>query len=182
MKQCSATQLAGVYLLEPKYFDDERGGFFESFNQRAFETELGLDLQFVQDNHSISQKNVLRGLHYQVGQPQGKLVRAIAGRIFDVAVDLRQSSPTLGQWVGYELSAENRHQLWIPVGFAHGFVALSERVEVLYKATDYYYPEGDRSIRWDDPDLAIVWPLQTQPILSAKDAAAVPFAQADLFP
>ncbi len=179
--QATQTKLELVYLLEPKVFGDDRGAFFESFNQQTFTDQVGVNPNFVQDNHSVSSRNVLRGLHYQVGKPQGKLVRAIVGSIFDVAVDLRQNSPTFGQWVGYELSAKNHRQLWVPVGFAHGFLALSERVEVLYKTTDYYYPAGERSILWNDPELAIDWPLEGDVTLSAKDQAAVPFSQAELF-
>ncbi|NJR70129.1 MAG: dTDP-4-dehydrorhamnose 3,5-epimerase [Synechococcales cyanobacterium CRU_2_2] len=176
------TPLESVYLLEPKVFQDERGVFFESFSQQAFEHQVGNHYpSFVQDNHSISCRNVLRGLHYQVGKPQGKLVRAVVGKIFDVAVDLRQSSPSFGQWVGYELSADNHRQLWIPPGFAHGFLALSDRVEVLYKTTDYYYPAGDRALHWNDPDLAIDWPFIGDVILSQKDQAAPGLAQAERF-
>jgi dTDP-4-dehydrorhamnose 3,5-epimerase len=141
-----------------------------------------LNIQFIQDNHSKSKQNVLRGLHYQIQQPQGKLVRSVVGSIFDVAVDIRKSSPTLGQWVGYELSAENNRQLWIPPGFAHGFVVLSEEAEVLYKTTDYYFPQGDRTILWNDPDLGIDWQITTNPILSTKDQGGKPFAAAELFP
>ena len=159
-----------VLLIEPKVFGDDRGFFFESFNQQKFNEATGLDAQFVQDNHSKSAKNVLRGLHYQI-QPkaQGKLVRAVAGDVFDVAVDLRKASPTFGKWVGQRLSGENKFQMWIPPGFAHGFVVLSETAEFLYKTTDYYAPECERSILWNDPDLAISWPLAGVPLLSGKD-------------
>ena len=162
-----------VLLIEPKVFGDDRGFFFESFNQHRFNEATGLDLQFVQDNHSKSAKNVLRGLHYQIPpKAQGKLVRAVAGEVFDVAVDLRKSSPTFGKWVGELLSAENKRQMWIPPGFAHGFLVLSDTAEFLYKTTDYYAPECERSIRWNDLDLAIGWPVEGEPILSRKDIAA----------
>ena len=168
-----------VLLIEPRVFGDERGFFFESFNQRAFNQATGLDLPFVQDNHSKSAQGVLRGLHYQVQNPQGKLVRAAAGEVFDVAVDIRRNSPTFGKWVGQILSADNKHQLWVPPGLAHGFVVLSETAEFLYKTTDYYAPEHERSIAWDDPTLAIKWPdLKGPPRLSAKDLAAMSFLQA----
>ena len=161
-----------VLLIEPKVFGDDRGFFYESFNQKAFEDATGLDVQFVQDNHSKSAKNVLRGLHYQLlPKAQGKLVRAIAGEVFDVAVDIRKDSPTFGQWVGEILSADNKRQLWIPPGFAHGFLVLSESAEFLYKTTDYYAPECERSILWNDPAIRIRWPLTGgEPVLSAKDA------------
>lgn len=158
-----------VILLEPTVYKDNRGFFFESFNQRIFEELTGLSVTFVQDNHSCSAQHVLRGLHYQIKHPQGKLVRAVTGEIFDVAVDLRQSSPTLGQWVGEILSAKNAKQLWIPPGFAHGFVVLSEVAEVLYKTTDYWSPTHEHCIRWNDPELDIQWPLKNSPILSTKD-------------
>jgi dTDP-4-dehydrorhamnose 3,5-epimerase len=166
-----ATPLAipDVILLEPRVFGDDRGFFYESFNQRQFNEIIGRNVNFVQDNHSRSAKNVLRGLHYQIKQPQGKLVRVVAGEVFDVAVDLRRSSPTFGKWVGEILSAANRRQLWVPEGFAHGFVVLSEYAEFLYKATDYYAPEFERSIAWNDGSLAIGWPINCEPILSAKD-------------
>lgn len=178
-----ATPLAipDVVLIEPKVFGDERGFFYESFNQAQFEAAIGKPAQFVQDNHSRSVKNVLRGLHYQIQQPQGKLVRVVQGEVFDVAVDLRKSSKTFGQWVGEILSAENKRQLWIPEGFAHGFVVLSETAEFLYKTTDYYAPEHERSIRWDDPAIGINWPAGLQPQLSAKDQAGVSLAQAEVF-
>lgn len=170
-----ATPLAipDVLLIEPKVFGDDRGFFYESFNQRAFAEATGLDLCFVQDNHSKSARNVLRGLHYQLPpREQGKLVRVVAGEVFDVAVDIRRDSPTFGRWVGEVLSADNKRQLWIPPGFAHGFLTLSESAEFLYKTTDYYVPESERGIVWNDPLLAIVWPLLERPILSARDAAA----------
>lgn len=170
-----ATPLAipDVLLIEPKVFGDDRGFFYESFNQRAFAEATGLDLCFVQDNHSKSTRNVLRGLHYQLPpREQGKLVRVVAGEVFDVAVDIRKESPTFGRWVGEVLSAENKRQLWIPPGFAHGFLTLSESAEFLYKTSDYYVPESERGIAWDDPLLAIVWPLVENPVLSVRDAAA----------
>jgi dTDP-4-dehydrorhamnose 3,5-epimerase len=171
--------IADVLLIEPKVFGDERGFFFESFNQREFREACGLTLDFVQDNHSRSARNVLRGLHYQVLQPQGKLVRVVAGEVFDVAVDIRRSSPTFGLWSGHLLSGDNKHQLWVPPGLAHGFVVLSETAEFLYKTTDYYAPQHERCIAWDDPTLAIQWPaLNGPPRLSAKDAAGMTFLQA----
>ena len=163
-------------------FGDERGFFFESFNARAFSEATGLNPNFVQDNHSRSQRGVLRGLHYQVQQAQGKLVRVTAGEVYDVAVDLRRQSPTFGQWVGTHLSAENKRQMWVPEGFAHGFVVLSEFAEFLYKTTDYYAPAHERCIRWDDPKLAIDWQLQGEPRLSAKDQQGAFFDDAELFP
>jgi dTDP-4-dehydrorhamnose 3,5-epimerase len=177
-----ATEIPEVLLVEPKVFGDARGFFYESFNQRQWEAATGLTRTFVQDNHSRSARGVLRGLHYQLGQPQGKLVRCVVGEVFDVTVDLRAGSPTLGQWVGVHLSAENKRQLWIPEGFAHGFLVLSEAAEFLYKTTDYYAPQHERTILWNDPDLAIAWPLDKKPLLSAKDAAASSFAEAELFP
>ncbi len=170
-----------VWLLEPKVFGDRRGFFFESYNQKVFEEKVGLTTNFVQDNHSRSAQNVLRGLHYQIKQPQGKLVRVVLGTIYDVAVDLRKSSPTFGQWVGMELSEENKRQFWVPAGFAHGFLVLSQFAEVLYKTTDYYAPEYERSILWNDPDLAIAWPLKGEPLLSQKDKAGVLFKDAEVF-
>jgi dTDP-4-dehydrorhamnose 3,5-epimerase len=170
-----------VLILDPKVFGDDRGFFFESFNARAFEQATGLKREFVQDNHSKSAKNVLRGLHYQIQNPQGKLVRVVQGEVFDVAVDLRKSSKTFGQWVGHILSAENKKQLWVPEGFAHGFLVLSQTAEFLYKTTDYYSPEHERSLLWNDPALGIDWPLDGPPILAAKDAAAKPFAEAECF-
>lgn len=173
--------IADVLLIEPRVFGDERGFFFESFNQRAFNLATGLAPSFVQDNHSKSAKGVLRGLHYQLHQPQGKLVRVVAGEVFDVAVDIRRNSPTFGKWAGEILSADNKRQLWVPPGLAHGFLVLSETAEFLYKTTDYYAPEFERCIAWNDPDLAIVWPTpQGGPQLSAKDAAGVTFLQAEL--
>lgn len=169
------TEIADVLILEPKVFADDRGFFFESFNQRVFEAAVGGPVTFVQDNHSKSRKNVLRGLHYQVEQPQGKLVRAVSGTIYDVAVDIRETSPTFGRWVGVELSADNKRQLWIPPGLAHGFLVVSETAEVLYKATDYYAPAHERTILWNDPTLAIAWPLSGQPQVSGKDAAGLGF-------
>jgi len=166
-----AAQLAipDVVLFEPRVFGDDRGFFFESFNQAKFEAAIGRGVNFVQDNHSRSARNVLRGLHYQIQQPQGKLVRVVQGAVFDVAVDLRKSSPTFGQWVGEILSAENKRQLWVPEGFAHGFVVLSETAEFLYKTTDYYAPEHERCLLWSDPSLGIAWPIECEPALSAKD-------------
>lgn len=176
------TQIPDLIIFEPQVFGDDRGFFLESYNQRIFNEQVGKEVNFVQDNHSRSAKNVLRGLHYQIQQPQGKLVRVILGEILDVAVDLRQSSPTFGQWVAVKLSAENRQQAWIPEGFAHGFLVLSEFAEVLYKTTDFYAPQSERSLLWNDPDLAISWNLETEPILSARDQGAKPFKEADLFP
>lgn len=175
------TDLPGVLIIEPKVFGDERGFFYESFNAKAFGEATGLSPQFVQDNHSRSQKGVLRGLHYQLTNTQGKLVRVTAGEVLDVAVDIRRSSPHFGQSVAVRLSAENCRQVWVPEGFAHGFVVLSEFAEFLYKTTDYYTPSAERSIRWDDPDLAIDWQLQEAPQLSAKDQAAVLFKDAEVF-
>ncbi|MBD9399398.1 dTDP-4-dehydrorhamnose 3,5-epimerase [Pseudomonas sp. PDM11] len=175
------TAIPDVLILEPKVFGDERGFFYESFNARAFSEATGLNPNFVQDNHSRSQQGVLRGLHYQVEQAQGKLVRVTAGEVYDVAVDLRRQSPTFGQWVGAHLSAENKRQLWVPEGFAHGFLVLSEFAEFLYKTTDYYAPAHERCIRWDDPKLAIAWPLQGEPRLSAKDQQGLSFDAADVF-
>ena len=170
------TQLAGVLIIEPKVFGDHRGFFLETFQVERYR-DAGIGLPFVQDNHSRSQRGVLRGLHYQVQQPQGKLVRVVAGEVFDVAVDIRPGSPTFGRWVGEVLSAENRRQLWIPAGFAHGFQVLSDSAEFLYKTTDYYAPECERSILWNDPDLAISWPLAGVPLLSGKDAQSPLFAE-----
>ncbi len=170
-----------VLLLETRVFGDERGFFFESFNQRQFEEAVGRSVSFVQDNHSRSVRNVLRGLHYQVQQPQGKLVRVVQGEVFDVAVDIRRSSPTFGQWVGAILSADNKHQLWVPEGFAHGFVVLTETAEFLYKTTDYYAPEHERCIAWDDPMLAIDWPIADAPSLSAKDREGVLLIDAEVY-
>jgi dTDP-4-dehydrorhamnose 3,5-epimerase len=176
------TALAEVLVLTPRFHRDERGFFTESYSKRAFAQGVGADVEFVQDNHSLSAKGVLRGLHYQLPpRAQAKLVRAAVGEIFDVAVDIRRRSPTFRQWVGVRLSAENGKQLWIPEGFAHGFLALSERAEVLYKASAYYDPQSERSLAWDDPDLAIEWPAQSPPLLSARDSAAPPLAGAELF-
>jgi dTDP-4-dehydrorhamnose 3,5-epimerase len=175
------TDLPEVLLLEPKVFGDDRGFFFESFNQSDFQRATGLDVNFVQDNHSKSGNGVLRGLHYQIQHPQGKLVRVTEGEVFDVAVDLRRSSPNFGKWVGVTLSAANYRQLWIPPGFAHGFVVTSNTAEFLYKTTDYWYPEQERSLLWCDPNLGIEWPLQRAPALAAKDAAGKPLAEADSF-
>lgn len=168
-------------MIEPKVFGDERGFFFESFNQAKFEAAIGRQVHFVQDNHSKSVKNVLRGLHYQIKQPQGKLVRVVQGEVFDVAVDLRKSSPTFGQWVGEILSANNKKQLWVPEGFAHGFVVLSESAEFLYKTTDYWAPEFERSIAWNDTQIAIEWPLSGEPSLSGKDKLAGNLTNAEHF-
>ena len=175
------TALPGVLVLEPRLFSDERGFVFESFNARRFADATGSHVSFVQDNHSSSGKNVLRGVHYQIGQPQGKLVRVVAGEVFDVAVDLRRSSRHFGRWAGVRLSAQNRKQLWIPPGFGHGFLIVSDVAEVLYKMTDYWAPEHERCIAWDDDRLAIDWPLDGTPRLSAKDAAGVRFDDADVF-
>ena len=172
------TAIPDVLTLEPKVFGDDRGFFYESYNQQAFQAATGLDVTFVQDNHSKSARNVLRGLHYQVEQPQGKLVRVVQGEVFDVAVDIRKGSKTFGLWVGQILSAENKKQLWVPPGLAHGFVVLSETAEFLYKTTDYYAPAHERCIAWNDPDLAINWQMQGEPLLSAKDAAGVAFRDA----
>lgn len=176
------TQLEGVLILEPKVFGDERGFFMESFNQRVFDEAVGQHVEFVQDNHSRSTKGVLRGLHYQLQQPQGKLVRVTRGAVFDVAVDIRKSSPTFGQWVGVELNESNHRQLWIPAGFAHGFVVTSESADFLYKTTEYYSPQFERSLLWSDPALAIDWPIEfLTPVLSAKDQAAPSLALAEVF-
>ncbi|KPG93589.1 dTDP-4-dehydrorhamnose 3,5-epimerase [Pseudomonas sp. RIT-PI-q] len=175
------TDLPGVLIIEPEVFGDERGFFYESFNAKAFKVATGLATEFVQDNHSRSQKGVLRGLHYQLQNTQGKLVRVTLGEVLDVAVDIRRSSPHFGQWVAVRLSAENRRQLWVPPGFAHGYRVLSDVAEVLYKTTDYYTPTAERSLRWDDPDLAIDWQLDSAPQLSAKDQAARFLKDADLF-
>jgi dTDP-4-dehydrorhamnose 3,5-epimerase len=166
------TEIPDVLLLEPRVFADDRGSFFESFNAQTFAAAVGRDVSFVQDNHSTSRRHVLRGLHYQEPRPQGKLIRVLAGTIFDVAADIRPGSATFGRWVGVELSAENRRQLWVPEGLAHGFLVLSESAEVLYKTTEFYAPECERIIRWDDPTLAIDWPISAPPVLSPRDAAA----------
>ena len=173
------TLIPGVLIIEPRVFGDARGFFFESFNQKAFNDATGLDVNFVQDNHSHSTKGVLRGLHYQVQQPQGKLVRVVRGAVFDVAVDIRPASPTLGQWVGVELNEDNHRQLWVPEGLAHGFLVLSESADFLYKTTDYYAPQHERCIAWNDPAIGVEWPLSGAPTLSAKDAAALPVAKHD---
>jgi dTDP-4-dehydrorhamnose 3,5-epimerase len=178
--QIHETNLGEVKLLEPRVFADSRGFFLESYNRRAF-AELGIDATFVQDNHSRSEQGVLRGLHYQLIQPQGKLVRAVRGEIFDVAVDLRRSSPTFGQWTGHRLSEENKQMLWVPAGFGHGFLVLSPIAEVLYKATDFYAPQGERSVLWNDPRIGIRWPDAGTPMLSAKDAAGRPLLEAEVF-
>jgi dTDP-4-dehydrorhamnose 3,5-epimerase len=176
------TELPEVLILEPKVFGDERGFFFESFNQRDFAQATGLDVAFVQDNHSRSARGVLRGLHYQIRHPQGKLVRVIDGEVFDVAVDVRRSSPHFGQWVGMTLSAANKRQAWIPPGFAHGFVVTSDAAEFLYKTTDYWYPEHERSVLWNDPEIGVQWPLNGAPVLAAKDAQGKRLRDAELFP
>ena len=178
-----ATRLAipDVVLIEPKVFGDARGFFYESFNQRAFNEATGTDYQFVQDNHSRSSQGVLRGLHYQIQQPQGKLVRVTRGKVWDVAVDIRKSSLTFGKWVGTELSEDNQHQLWVPPGFAHGFIVLSESADFLYKTTDYYAPQHERSIAWNDPVIGIEWPAGLLPILSAKDSAGMLLSKAEVF-
>jgi len=176
------TAIPDVLIFEPKVFGDSRGFFLESYNQRAFQEATGWAPAFVQDNHSGSAKGVLRGLHYQIRQPQGKLVRVTAGEVFDVAVDIRKSSTTFGRWVGANLSAENKLQMWIPPGFAHGFLVLSEFAEFVYKTTDFYAPEHDRCICWDDPAIGIEWPLEGEPVLSSKDQQGVSLQQAQLFP
>ncbi|MDO8262470.1 MAG: dTDP-4-dehydrorhamnose 3,5-epimerase [Gallionella sp.] len=170
-----------VILFEPKVYGDDRGFFFESFNQRQFEEAVGKKVNFVQDNHSRSAKNVLRGLHYQTQQPQGKLVRVVQGEVFDVAVDIRKDSPTFGKWVGEILSSENKKQIWIPEGFAHGFVALSDTAEFLYKTTDYWAPAFERCIRWDDPEIGITWPIEALPLVSGKDKIGTGIASAEVF-
>jgi dTDP-4-dehydrorhamnose 3,5-epimerase len=176
------TGIPDVLILEPKVFGDERGFFFEPYNKRVFREATGLDLEFVQDNHSRSRNGVLRGLHYQIRQPQGKLVRVSAGEVYDVAVDVRRSSPTFGKWVGFHLDAASRRMAWIPPGFAHGFLVLSEYAEFLYKTTDYYAPEHERVVRWNDPRLGVAWPLHGEPILAARDAAAPGLEEAELYP
>lgn len=174
------TVIPDLLILEPKVFGDDRGFFLESFNEKVMRS-IGIDAHFVQDNHSRSTRNVLRGLHYQLAQPQGKLVRAVSGRVFDVAVDLRRGSATFGKWAGVELSAENKRIFWIPPCFAHGFLVLSDTADFVYKATDYYGPQSERSILWNDPEIGIEWPLDGEPILSSKDASGVPFAQAEVY-
>ena len=176
------TAIADVLVLEPKVFGDARGFFLESYNQRDFAQATGLQVNFVQDNHSRSSRGVLRGLHYQIQHPQGKLVRVTQGEVFDVVVDMRRSSPTFGRWVGETLSGTNHKQMWVPPGCAHGFVVLSDSADFLYKTTDYWYPEHERSVLWNDPELAIAWPLQgLQPTLAAKDAQGTPWRQAQAF-
>ena len=179
--QVVRTEIAEVLLLEPRVLGDERGFFFESYQRRSFHKATGVDAEFVQDNHSRSKKNVLRGLHYQIRQAQGKLVRVTAGEVWDVAVDLRRSSPTFGKWTGFTLSAESWRIAWIPPGFAHGFIVTSESADVLYKATDYYAPEHERTLLWSDPALAITWPLAGAPLLADKDRRGTPLAQAELY-
>jgi len=176
------SDIAEVLILEPRVFSDERGFFLESYNRRTFRDATGIDVEFVQDNHSRSAKNVLRGLHYQIRQPQGKLVRVTAGEIWDVAVDLRASSPTFGKWTAFTLSAESKRMAWIPPGFAHGFLVTSGAAEVQYKTTDYYAPEHDRTLLWNDPALGIPWPLEGDPVLAEKDRRGVPLARADRYP
>lgn len=175
-----STQIDGVLIVEPKVFGDDRGFFMESFNERAMR-KIGIDAHFVQDNHSRSQHNVLRGLHYQIKQPQGKLVRVVSGTVFDVAVDIRRTSPTFGKWVGVELSAENKRLFWLPPGMAHGFVVLSDSADFLYKATDYYAPEFEHTILWNDPELGIQWPMTGEPVLSTKDAVGTTFRAAKVY-
>ena len=175
------TSIPGLLILEPKLFGDNRGFFMESFNARTFRELTGLDVDFVQDNHSRSSKGVLRGLHYQIQQAQGKLVRVVRGSVFDVAVDLRRGSPTFGQWEGVELSEENQRQLWIPPGFAHGFLVTSDSADFLYKTTDYYAPEHERSLLWNDPAVGVAWPLEGEPLLSAKDVAGKVLAECETF-
>ncbi|OXC77911.1 dTDP-4-dehydrorhamnose 3,5-epimerase [Caballeronia sordidicola] len=175
------TALPGVLILEPKVFGDSRGFFYESFNAQAFAEATGLTRAFVQDNHSRSARNVLRGLHYQIKHPQGKLVRVVSGEVYDVAVDLRKSSPTFGKWIGVNLSAANNRQLWVPEGFAHGFCVVSEYAEFLYKTTDYWYPEFERSLLWSDPAVGIEWPAENAPLLAKKDAEGKLLAEADTF-
>lgn len=179
--QVSASALPDVKIIEPKVFGDARGYFYESFNEREFSEHVGVDVRFVQDNHSRSAKGVLRGLHYQIEHAQGKLVRVVEGEVFDVAVDIRKSSPDFGKWTGLHLSAENRRQVWVPPGFAHGFVVLSEAAQFLYKTTDYWYPEHERSIVWNDPEIGIEWPIDFEPLLAAKDAAGKLLSEADHF-
>jgi len=175
------TEIPEVLIVEPQVFGDERGFFYESFNEHRFHELTGLSVSFVQDNHSKSAKSVLRGLHYQIKQPQGKLVRVVAGEVFDVVVDVRKSSPTFGRWVGTRLSAANKRQLWVPEGFAHGFVVLSESAEFLYKTTGYWVPEYERAILWNDPEIGIEWPIDSAPILSGKDQCAKLLVDAEVF-
>ena len=175
------TPIADLLIFEPNVFGDSRGFFMESFNQKTFQNLTGLDVTFVQDNHSRSSQNVLRGLHYQIQQPQGKLVRVTSGRVFDVAVDLRRTSPTFGQWHGVELSGENHRQFWVPAGFAHGFLVLSETADFLYKTTDYYAPEFERCVRFDDSEIGIIWPSEGEPVLSPKDQQGLSLHDAQAF-
>lgn len=177
----TSTPIEGLLLIEPTVFGDDRGFFYESFNAQRFADLTGVKAEFVQDNHSRSARNVLRGMHYQIQQSQGKLVRVVSGSVFDVAVDLRRSSPTFGQWYGTELSAENKRQFWIPPGFAHGFAVTSDFAEFLYKTTDYYAPEHERALLWNDPEVGIEWPLDGTPLLSAKDLKALPLTQVEVF-
>ena len=179
--RATPTAIADVLVIEPRVFADERGFFFESYNERAFSQATGITAKFVQDNHSRSVKNTVRGLHYQILQPQGKLVRAVAGEIFDVVVDIRRGSPTFGKWEGHYLSADNKNMLWIPPGLAHGFAVLSEYADFLYKTTDYWAPQHERTLLWNDPDLAIAWPLAGEPILAAKDRAGKRLSEAEVF-
>jgi len=181
LTQAIPTAIPDVLIFEPAVFGDERGFLQVSFNAREFNEAVGADIAFVQDNHSRSRRHVLRGLHYQIRQPQGKLVRAVTGRIFDVAVDARRSSPTFGRWAGVELSADNHRQLWVPPGFAHGFLVLSDTADVLYKTTDYYAPEHERTVAWNDPAIAIEWPLEAEPLLSAKDKVGKALGNAEVF-
>lgn len=179
--QIIQTAIPDVMIIEPKVFGDDRGFFYESFNAQQFSTLTGVKTEFVQDNHSKSAKNVLRGLHYQIAQPQGKLVRVVTGEVFDVAVDLRKSSATFGQWVGVLLSAANKRQLWVPAGFAHGFLVMQDNTEFLYKTTDYYAPQHERCLRWDDATVGIEWPINESPLLSAKDQVGLALADAEVF-
>jgi dTDP-4-dehydrorhamnose 3,5-epimerase len=176
------TSIPDVLIFEPQVFGDERGFLLESWNAERYRKAMGFDVEFVQDNHSRSRRGVLRGLHYQIEQPQGKLVRVAAGRVFDAAVDLRKSSPTFGRWTGAELSGDNHRQLWIPAGFAHGFLVLSDSADFLYKTTGYYAPEHERCVAWNDPAIGIDWPIEMEPTLSAKDKAGVPLRDAEVFP
>ena len=177
-----ATAIPGILVIEPAVFGDARGSFFESWNKRAFNELVGEDVEFVQDNHSASGAGVLRGLHYQVKHAQGKLVRVVKGEVFDVVVDMRRSSPTFGRWVGERLSAENHRMMWVPLGFAHGFLVLSESAQFVYKTTDYYAPQHERTLLWNDPAVGVQWPLDVAPILKPNDAAGTPLAQAETFP
>ncbi|AXF05534.1 dTDP-4-dehydrorhamnose 3,5-epimerase [Paraburkholderia hospita] len=179
--QVKHTAIHDVKLIEPKIYSDARGAFLESFNQKEFEEKVARGVTFVQDNHSVSARNVLRGLHYQIQHSQGKLVRVVVGEVFDVAVDMRRWSPTFGRWVGARLSAANGHQLWVPPGFAHGFVVLSDIAEFLYKTTDFWYPEHERTLLWNDPDIGIEWGLEREPLVAAKDAAGLSFSSAEVF-